>query len=156
MDPAHEAPHIGRTPRKFLWIQVPVAYVRLPAVIDHCPGQAQILHLWQRTFDQLYGARSLITPRAPDRLKGSFRRLRRAQPPLAHDASIGIERFEVVAPMGGHEGLERLEGLPGRECLLALRVDVDSHGAAVFPDRQCYQLRLHRPVSDGAAAVASP
>src|SRR4030081_39075 len=68
LDRLDQRDHVGIAARELFAVEIPVAHRSLPAVVEHCPAQPELLCLRQRAHHLFDGETALITPGAPDRL----------------------------------------------------------------------------------------
>lgn len=98
-----EGPHVRRAPRELPRVQLPVALVGLPAVVEHRPLEADLTHLGERGDDLLDGEVPLVAPGTPHGFQSRFGRPGRTPADVAHVVAVALERCEVVAGQGGQE-----------------------------------------------------
>ena len=152
----HEVAHVGIAARKLLPVDLPVAFVGLPAVVEHGPLEADLAHLRQRGQDLRDGEVALVAPRAPGGLEGGRRRLRRGDAFGLHEVAVEGERGEVIAGVRAQErafGGQRLAGRK-RDGLRALHGDARALGGPAHG--QVKRARHGFDMADGQADVAPP
>ena len=125
-DRGDERDHVDIAARELLWVELPVADRRLPAVVGSRPDEPEVIRFGQRADDLIDGVVALVTPRAPDRLIGRGGHLRLRQPALGEDSAIGIEGHEVVAAMHRDEGFDVEQALAGRRVNRLVAFDRDA------------------------------
>ena len=78
-------------------IDVPVALVVLPAVVEHRPLESELAHLGQRGNDLLDREFAFVTPRTPHRRECGLGRLGRHDAFLLEERAVLRQRREVIA-----------------------------------------------------------
>src|SRR5579885_3916634 len=92
MDAVYHLFHVGVAARKFLWVNLPIALDRLPAVIERYPAEAELVDDGKGSVNLLRLKAAAITPGAPDRLESLRRRLRKPHSLRHHNPAIFAQR----------------------------------------------------------------
>ena len=149
--------HVRIAGRELGRVRPPVAFGDLPAVVDHRPAEAELLHHRQAVEDLLRCELAAIAPRAPDRLERVLRRRRNLQALMLHERGVGAQRGEMIAAVHAHESARGVEARTGRQRKGALRAQRQFRvAAALAAHRQRHQFRRQFNVADRQADVATP
>ena len=156
LDPVRKGLHVGVAARKFGAIEFPVAFRRLPSVVEHRPFEADVPGLGQRGEDFVDGELPAIAPGAPDRRIARLGDRRGGDAARRHDPAIGVERAEMIALMRHHEKRRQRQGRAGREERGLVAGDADPRPARLPRDRERDEARDDIDMADREPDVAPP
>src|SRR5580693_4209774 len=95
--------------RELFGIELPIAHIVLPAVVERDPLESQSLCRRKRVIHLLRLYRSAVSPRAPDCPKAIGGSRGHLEPLFHHEAAVAGERAEVISLVDGNESAKGMK-----------------------------------------------
>src|SRR5215475_9059177 len=131
MDTIHHGFDVSITVRKLLRIELPIAIIVLPTVVQRDPGKSHALDGGQRVVDLLRLEVPSVSPSAPDPSESALRSFGHLEPLFQHEPAVGKQRLEVVSVVHRNESTKGPEAFAGRQGLLMTVLHADLSLACV-------------------------
>src|SRR5580692_649104 len=111
MNATYQGLHVRIAARKLLRVEIQIAVIVLPAIVQRDPGESHLLDRRQRVVHLLKFYRPSITPRTPDRPKSTVRRRSHLKSLPRHEAAIFGERTKVIPLMHRDKSAKSMESV---------------------------------------------
>src|SRR4030095_8770203 len=121
----HHCFDVGIAAWKLLRIELPIAIIVLPTVVQGDPGKSHALNCGQCVIDLLRLEVASVSPRAPDRSESTFWGFGHLEPLFQHEAAVRKQRLEIVSVMHGNERAKGVEVFAGLQILLVSILHTD-------------------------------